>query len=412
MSHRVMQQAFEAWYCADAARQGFDLSKGIEDLREGDGYGDHPILSGKWQGWQAALEQPAGWQLIDTAPTDNKRLLYLADFNENGEISHIDFDGLWEHESGTWETPENYWYWASANGIEEPTHWAFQDEALPTLAQPVQPADEKWVGKDVSILINYLRERTHFDADLIDRMLAFAINAPQPVQPVAPSIDYTALHEFASKNRVSYNELCSAVRKSIANAPVAQPVQPVRPAALGSLAERRIFDAIRSAYDMGYADARNIRSVPGDSAPGYKGREIEADHGGALLRSLNKTIAQPVQPAVSVVASEPPLSGRWHHGQGCLVSGTIRIAKWDCDTSPPVEFREDMLDWVCEALNAAVNLWEENTPDEFYTATPQPLVPESVAVDTIALTVRCIALRAQAKEAEAEAARGSKEKNT
>ena len=59
MSHTVMQQAFEAWYCADAARQGFDLSKGIEDLRERDGYGDHPILSGKWQGWQAALEQPA-----------------------------------------------------------------------------------------------------------------------------------------------------------------------------------------------------------------------------------------------------------------------------------------------------------------------------------------------------------------
>ena len=73
--------------------------------------------------------------------------------------------------------------------------------------------------------------------------------------------------------------------------------QPVQPTALGSLAERRIFDAIRSAYDMGYADARNIRTVPGDSAPGYKGREIEADHGGALLRSLNTTIAQPAQPA-------------------------------------------------------------------------------------------------------------------
>ena len=93
----------------------------------------------------------------------------------------------------------------------------------------------------------------------------------------------------------------------------------------------------------------------------FIGRYTKAEHNFATaLFNANKA-AQPVQPAVSVAASEPPLSGRWHHGGGCLVSGTIRIAKWDCDTSPPVEFREDMLDWVCEALNAAVNLWEENT---------------------------------------------------
>jgi hypothetical protein len=66
------------------------------------------------------------WQPIETAPTDNERLLYLARLDADGKLLEIDFDGIWEHETGTWETPENYYYWASANGIEEPTHWAYQ----------------------------------------------------------------------------------------------------------------------------------------------------------------------------------------------------------------------------------------------------------------------------------------------
>lgn len=52
--------------------------------------------------------------------------------------------------------------------------------------------------------------------------------------------------------------------------------------------------------------------------------------------------------------SGPPLIGRWHHGNGVLVSGSIRIAQWDCDTNPPAEFRDKVLDWVCESLNAAL----------------------------------------------------------
>lgn len=52
--------------------------------------------------------------------------------------------------------------------------------------------------------------------------------------------------------------------------------------------------------------------------------------------------------------SGPPLIGRWHHGSGVLVSGGIRIAQWDCDTNPPSEFRERVLDWMCESLNSAV----------------------------------------------------------
>jgi hypothetical protein len=69
---------------------------------------------------------------------------------------------------------------------------------------------------------------------------------------------------------------------------------------------------------------------------------------------------------------EPPLIGTWHHGEGHLVSGTIRISRWDCDTNPPVEFRDRLLDWICDTLNAAVNEWERTAPDEFSNAGNPP----------------------------------------
>jgi hypothetical protein len=82
---------------------------------------------------------------------------------------------------------------------------------------------------------------------------------------------------------------------------------------------------------------------------------------------------------------EPPLVGRWHHGQGHLVNGSIRIARWDCDTNPPTEFRERMLQWICDTLNAAAiragacppaeraerKLVELNWPPE--ASSPQPM---------------------------------------
>lgn len=71
------------------------------------------------------------------------------------------------------------------------------------------------------------------------------------------------------------------------------------PVQLGELAQRNVYDAIRGAYDLGYNDARNARAVPGDSAPGYKGRNVEADHGGALLNTLNQRLrSATAQPAV------------------------------------------------------------------------------------------------------------------
>lgn len=72
------------------------------------------------------------WQPIDTAPKDNKRPLYLARFAEDGALMELDFDGIWDYWQESWEMAHiNGWDWHSANGIEEPTHWAYQDGPPP-----------------------------------------------------------------------------------------------------------------------------------------------------------------------------------------------------------------------------------------------------------------------------------------
>lgn len=73
------------------------------------------------------------WQPIDTAPKDNARALYLARFDEKGELRELDFDGIWHKDHENWETPEIYYFWSSANGIEDPTHWAYQDQPPPQI---------------------------------------------------------------------------------------------------------------------------------------------------------------------------------------------------------------------------------------------------------------------------------------
>jgi hypothetical protein len=52
--------------------------------------------------------------------------------------------------------------------------------------------------------------------------------------------------------------------------------------------------------------------------------------------------------------NKPPLgNNRWHHGNGVLVCGTIRIASADFDTNPSEEFKNEMFTWICETLNKA-----------------------------------------------------------
>jgi hypothetical protein len=92
------------------------------------------------------------------------------------------------------------------------------------------------------------------------------------------------------------------------------------------------------------------------------GADADAD---ADARGLPDRPTHPLPVSPVEVASSPPLLGRWHHGQGFLVSGTIRIAHWDCETNPPTEFQDQALQWICDSLNAAVKAYEATAPDEF-----------------------------------------------
>jgi len=73
------------------------------------------------------------WQPIETAPKDNKRLLFLARFDRYGLLHRFDYDGIWKRECESWEIPEMYHYWASAGGIEEPSHWMYQPDWFASL---------------------------------------------------------------------------------------------------------------------------------------------------------------------------------------------------------------------------------------------------------------------------------------
>jgi hypothetical protein len=48
-----------------------------------------------------------------------------------------------------------------------------------------------------------------------------------------------------------------------------------------------------------------------------------------------------------------PLSGRWHHGNGALACGTLRVARADFDTNPSETVQAEVFDWICEVLNNA-----------------------------------------------------------
>lgn len=115
---------------------------------------------------EAATPEGEGWQPIESAPKDNKRLLYLARFNpDTGTLVELDFDGIWQADSESWELSKVYHYWASNGGIEEPTHWAYQDSPPPTaLSDEAAPEDESGLGR-IAGLTFYLHENPDSEQD-------------------------------------------------------------------------------------------------------------------------------------------------------------------------------------------------------------------------------------------------------
>lgn len=82
---------------------------------------------------------PMDWQPIETAPKNNTALFYLARFDKDGTLVELDYDASWEYWQESWELAHiNGYDWRSANGIDEPTHWAYQE------VPEEQPADADW----------------------------------------------------------------------------------------------------------------------------------------------------------------------------------------------------------------------------------------------------------------------------
>jgi len=135
---------------------------------------------------------------------------------------------------------------------------------------PVEPTQE--------MLYAYVAQNGRFHSARSDWAAMLAAAPQQKDRP-----DFIAGYDagMADAKRIAERER--------AEAPVAQ--------SLNALAKRRIYDAIREAYDIGYSDARNAGARSGDSAPGYKGRDIEEDHGGALLSAINAQLAAAPQQA-------------------------------------------------------------------------------------------------------------------
>jgi hypothetical protein len=105
------------------------------------------------------------WLPIETAPKDNAKPLYLARLDADGKLLEIDFDGSWESDRESWEMPAVYYYWASAKGIEEPTHWAYQIGS-PPVELIVNDRD------NLISLLNEVRENFTRDDDLPNDLLS------------------------------------------------------------------------------------------------------------------------------------------------------------------------------------------------------------------------------------------------
>ncbi len=77
---------------------------------------------------------------------------------------------------------------------------------------------------------------------------------------------------------------------------------------------------------------------------------------------MNTSIEALMKAAQSVPVVGEPVSdvvreyttGRWHHGNGFLCMGTLRIARADLDTNPSAEVQSAFFDEICATLNAPI----------------------------------------------------------
>lgn len=79
----------------------------------------------------ASQFEPTTWKPIATAPKDNKRKLYLAQFaSDTSELLGLDYYGQWWYPEA--KGTNGLGAWECARGLLfSATHWAYQDEPIP-----------------------------------------------------------------------------------------------------------------------------------------------------------------------------------------------------------------------------------------------------------------------------------------
>lgn len=64
------------------------------------------------------------------------------------------------------------------------------------------------------------------------------------------------------------------------------------------------------------------------------------------------------QNEASAELKAPPIAGRWHRRNGVLTCGTLRMAVADIDGLLSTAAQNEILDWMCDQLNAAVKQYD------------------------------------------------------
>lgn len=64
---------------------------------------------------------------------------------------------------------------------------------------------------------------------------------------------------------------------------------------------------------------------------------------------------------IQVNTLENPIGGTWRNGNNqFLCCGTMRVAREDFDTNPSEEYKKEVFDWICDALNNYNDLAKEH----------------------------------------------------
>ena len=116
-------------------------------------------------------------------------------------------------------------------------------------------------------------------------------------------------------------------------------------------AYNHIENALAACND--FIDAYFVRGVtrfPDGRTYREHAKELLSRTGG---NSLGVSVSSPTPPSVPVAGARFG-TGNWRHANGLLICGTLRIAKADFDTDPSDEFKAEIFDQICEAMNAPV----------------------------------------------------------